>query len=135
MAFKIYFTLLFLVLPLIFLPAASPAGSEDLNITGWWSARVLADLIEFEVEQNGERLDGVAYLISPMGSKNIYHWAGLLRGRDIIGLHHSGHQFKGQLNDQDRIIGVLTTSKGIKIPVAANRMKSPDAKTGRAGLD
>ena len=116
-----------LIIPALLFLAVGAASSQNLDISGWWSARVLTDVIELEVEQEGNMLTGVAYLISPMGSKNVYHWAGVLQGRNIVGLHHSGHKFSGEVDEKGHIIGVVTTKKGMKIPIEAERMKKPPA--------
>ncbi len=79
--------------------------------TGVWVGHYLFSRIELHVEHSGERFCGVAYIFSPLSSKNTYHFTGTVRNGHIVASHFRGHVFVGELVSPDSFEGVLTTAK------------------------
>ncbi|QJT08413.1 hypothetical protein [Oceanidesulfovibrio marinus] len=107
------------------------------NVTGVWEGQFLAVRLEAHLEQGTEavheglanRIFGVVYSISPLGSKTTYHIAGLIHGNTITGIHGSGHSFKGTISDNgNRIDGVVLLSGGQELPLCATRRREAAAK-------
>jgi len=102
--------------------AATPrvAGAEE-NLSGEWEYTFLGYRLEAHVEHRGESIQGVAYLHSPMGTKDTYHFTGTFHQGEVVASHHSGHTFRGQLISADEVMGVLVTARGERWTLTARR--------------
>jgi hypothetical protein len=52
-----------------------------------------------------------------MGKEDTYHFTGTFENGNIQGSHHSGQSFRGKLNPNQRLTGVLRTTNGKEIAV------------------
>jgi hypothetical protein len=82
-----------------------------------FSARVVGASVKGRIERKGERLKGVIHVDQWLGDANTYHFKGRVSGRTITVRHDSGHSFQGRATRGGFIAGVLTTKKGLRIPV------------------
>jgi len=91
------------------------------NMSGKWVAHVMGAKVVVRVDQKGSAISGVAYVYSPLGKKDTYHFQGQIAGSNVQAVHHSGHMFTGRIEDDGGVSGVLRTKKGHRIPVHASR--------------
>jgi len=110
----------FLVSLAILLSLGSAAGA-GVDLTGNWRAKVYGHLIEAVMNQNGHALNGVAYLHSPGGKRDTFHFKGSISGGAVELAHHSGHRFSGKVTKDGRIAGILTTKEGARASVQLSR--------------
>lgn len=91
------------------------------EISGRWVAHVMGAKVVVRVDQRGSAISGVAYVYSPLGKKDTYHFQGQIAGNSVQAAHHSGHMFTGRIEDDGGVSGVLRTKKGHRIPVHASK--------------
>ncbi len=84
--------------------------------------RMLGADIKMDVRRKGNRLQGVAHVRLPFDKWRTYHFTGKIQGRHVRAAHHSGHRFQGQITRDNMVEGILTTSKGRRIPL---KMRMP----------
>ncbi len=96
-------------------------GASDVvdaaELTGKWEASVFGHKIKAQTSQKGEHLSGVAYLYDLFGNKSTYHFKGFVRGNKVVASHHEGHVFNGDVTPDGRLVGVLNTNNGHRIPI------------------
>lgn len=92
-----------------------------MNISGNWEANVMGSRVVAKVHQEGSAVNGVAYVYSPVGKKNTYHFSGNFEGNRLFASHTNGHSFTGGLRPDGRLVGTLTTSRGHKLGINAVR--------------
>jgi hypothetical protein len=97
------------------------AAAAGMNVAGNWESRILGTLIHAKIDQNGDQVRGVAYVYSPLGQKDTYHFSGKIDGAKIVAGHHSGHLFSGNLTPAGHLVGVFKTKNGRQVPVDAWR--------------
>jgi hypothetical protein len=97
------------------------AAGAGVNIAGNWESRFLGSLIQAKIDQNGNDVSGVAYVYSPLGQKDTYHFSGKIDGAKVVASHHDGHLFSGNLTPAGLLVGVLKTKGGHQVPVEASR--------------
>lgn len=97
------------------------ASGAGVNIAGNWESRLMGSLIQARIDQNGNDVSGVAYVYSPLGQKDTYHFTGKIEGAKVVAGHHDGHLFSGNLTPAGRLVGVLKTKGGHQLPVEASR--------------
>ncbi|MGO9572101.1 MAG: hypothetical protein ACLP5H_31650 [Desulfomonilaceae bacterium] len=112
-----YLTAVTLVLTCMCLSAAG-AG---VNIAGNWESRFMGSLIQAKIDQNGDAVSGVAYVYSPLGQKDTYHFTGKIDGAKVVASHHDGHLFSGNVTPAGHLVGVLKTKGGHQVPMEATR--------------
>jgi hypothetical protein len=78
--------------------------------------------IKTDVQRRGNRLKGVVYVRLPFSKWRTYHFTGKINGRTVRASHHSGHRFMGNITRDNNVEGILTTSKGRRIPL---KLKMP----------
>ncbi len=87
----------------------------------WISQRfrtsVMGAKVNGTVELRGDDVRGVAYVYPPFGGKNTYHFSGKIQGNRVVASHHSGHVFRGEIVGGRRVVGVVTTRRGSRIPL------------------
>ncbi len=92
-----------------------------LQQTQWISQRfgtsVMGARVRGTVERRGDDLRGVVYVSPPFGKKNTYHFTGKIQGNRVFASHHSGHSFQGEIVGGRRIVGVVTSRRGTRIPL------------------
>jgi len=97
-------------------PHSTPEPVE--NITGDWETTYMGSKIRLQVfHQEGKVIKGVFRISSPVGKEDTYHFTGTFENGNIQGSHHSGQSFKGRLNPNHRLTGVLRTTNGQEIAV------------------
>ncbi len=96
------------------------AAGQD--ISGSWEANVMGSAVKALVQQNGRSISGVAYIYSPFGKKDTYHFSGHVDNGRITARHHSGHTFRGAVKSNGRIVGNLNTKNGFRLGLTAHRM-------------
>jgi hypothetical protein len=101
--------------------AVVPATSWGANLSGTWVASPLGSRVEAHVQQKGHAVKGVAYVHSPLGKKDTYHFQGTVKGNQVVASHYSGHVFSGNLNSPNEVVGVLKTRSGHRIGIHASR--------------
>ncbi len=97
------------------------AAAAGINIAGSWESRFMGSLIQAKIDQNGNNVSGVAYVYSPLGRKDTYHFKGKVDGARVVASHHDGHLFSGNVTPDGHLVGVLKTKGGHQIPVEASR--------------
>ncbi|MDQ7785509.1 MAG: hypothetical protein RDU20_21685 [Desulfomonilaceae bacterium] len=89
--------------------------------TQWVSQRfrtnVMGARVRGTVERMGDAVRGVVYVLPPFGGKNTYHFQGRIQGNRVMASHHSGHVFHGEIVGGSRVVGVVTTRQGRRIPL------------------
>lgn len=98
-----------------------PAAGAGVNIAGNWESRLMGSLIQAKVDQRGNNLSGVAYVYSPLGHKDTYHFTGKVNGARVVASHHDGHLFSGNVTPDGHLVGVLKTRGGYRVAVEASR--------------
>lgn len=107
------------LLAVMLVAALIPLGAEGRNLSGNWETQVMGARVMVHVDQVGQAISGVAYVYSPLGRKNTYHFQGSIKGRQVQAAHYSGHRFTGNIRDDGAVAGVLRTKRGHRIPVSA----------------
>ncbi len=101
----------------IYLTLLSSLQAQAAELTGKWEASVFGHRIKAQALQQGSNLSGVAYLYDLFGNRSTYHFKGLVNGNKVIASHNDGHVFNGDVTPDGRLVGVLKTSNGHKIPI------------------
>jgi Flp pilus assembly protein TadD len=97
-------------------PQSTPEPVE--NITGDWETTYMGTRIRLQVfHHDGKVIKGVFRISNPVGKEDTYHFTGTFENGNIQGSHHSGQSFKGKLNPNHRLTGVLRTLNGQEIAV------------------
>lgn len=109
--------LISLVMCLLFWGVASTVFVEAAELSGKWEASILGHRITAEALQQGENLSGVAYLYDFLGNRSTWHFKGFVKGNKVVASHHTGHVFNGDVTPDGRLVGVLSTNNGYKIPI------------------
>jgi hypothetical protein len=108
------------VIILLMSTCVSAAGTA-VNIAGNWESRLMGSLIQAKVDQKGNNVSGVAYVYSPLGHKDTYHFTGKVEGARVVASHHDGHLFSGNVTPDGHLIGILKTKNGYRVAVEASR--------------
>jgi len=97
-------------------PQRTPEPVE--KITGDWETTYMGSRIRLQLfHHEGTVIKGVFRIANPVGKEDIYHFTGTFENGSIQGSHHSGQSFKGRLNPNRRLTGVLRTLNGREIAV------------------
>lgn len=97
-------------------PQRTPEPVE--KITGDWETTYMGSRIRLQLfHHEGTVIKGVFRISNPVGKEDIYHFTGTFENGNIQGSHHSGQSFKGKLNPNRRLTGVLRTLNGREIAV------------------
>jgi hypothetical protein len=97
------------------------AEGAGVNIAGDWEGRFMGALIQAKIDQNGNDVSGVAYVYSPLGQKDTYHFTGKVDGAKVVASHHEGHLFSGNITPAGRLVGVVKTKGGHELAIEASR--------------
>jgi len=97
------------------------AAGAGVNIAGDWEGRFMGALIQAKIDQNGNDVSGVAYVYSPLGQKDTYHFTGKVDGANVVATHHEGHLFSGNITPAGRLVGVVKTKGGHELAIEASR--------------
>ena len=112
--------------PIIVAKSSASAHGRVPHESAWTRkvlrTRMLGADIKMDVRRRGNRLKGVAYVRLPFDKWRTYHFTGKIQGRYVRAAHHSGHRFEGQITRDNMVQGILTTSKGRRIPL---KMRMP----------
>lgn len=106
---------------LLILFAAFHAWASEPNVSGRWEAHIMGSRIEARIDQNRNRISGVAYIFDPFGKKDTYHFQGHIQGGRIQVAHGDGHVFSGSLTQADQLVGVIRAASGRQVAVTASR--------------
>ena len=97
-------------------PQSTPEPVE--KITGDWETTYMGSRIRLQVfHHEGTVIKGVFRISNPLGKEDTYHFTGTFENGNIQGSHHSGQSFRGKLNPNQRLTGVLRTINGKEIAV------------------
>jgi hypothetical protein len=103
---------------LVFVLASQAVAQVD--ISGTWQARYMFADITVHVENMNGALSGVLIVHEAQGDV-VYHFTGTLKENAIQASHADGHSFTGHITPDARIVGTLTTSSNITIPLSVTR--------------
>jgi hypothetical protein len=103
----------------LFLAPGGVGLCQDLS--GEWEFHFMGHTLSAQVEHRGEALQGVAYLYSPFGKKDTYHFTGTLKDGKMEAFHHSGHAFRGEVVSPKEVRGVLRTNNGEELCITVLR--------------
>jgi len=103
---------------LVFVFASQAIAQVD--ISGTWQARYMFTDITVHVDNMNETVSGFV-IVYEAQSNAVYHFSGTLQGNTIQASHGDGHAFTGHLTSDARIVGTLTTNKGLTIQLAMTR--------------
>lgn len=78
---------------------------------------VMGSRVRGTVERKGSDLRGVLYVYPLFGGKDTYHFHGSIQGNRVVASHTNGHVFRGTIVRGRKVKGVLTTSRGVRIPL------------------
>ncbi len=92
----------------------------QVDISGTWQARYMFTDMTAHVDNMNGALSGFVIVYEPR-EKVVYHFTGTLEGDKIQASHPDGYAFTGHLTSDGRIVGALTTNKGLTIQVAVTR--------------
>jgi tetratricopeptide (TPR) repeat protein len=95
--------------------AAAKPGERAL--TGNWEGTYMGARLKMEFQQSGRNINGVLRVAGRAGPEDVYHFVGTFDHGQVIASHHGGYNFRGKLTDDHRLVGVLTTAEGLKVPV------------------
>jgi tetratricopeptide (TPR) repeat protein len=95
--------------------AAARPGEKAL--TGNWEGAFMGAKLKMEFQQSGRNINGVLRVAGRAGRDDVYHFVGTFDHGQVVASHHGGYSFRGKLTDDHRLVGVLTTAEGLKVPV------------------
>ncbi|MGA2937575.1 MAG: hypothetical protein ABSF52_10815 [Syntrophobacteraceae bacterium] len=104
---------------LVFVFASQAIAQVD--ISGTWQARYMFTDMTAHVDNMNGALSGFVIVYEPRENA-VYHFTGTLKGDTIKASHPDGYAFMGHLTSDGRIVGALTTNKGLTIQVAVTRI-------------
>ncbi len=116
--------------PLIIVPAlllaaaligAGPSLAGGPGLDGVWKASCLGSAIEATVRQEGDALSGVCHVTGPLGQRDTYHFSGWAVQNEVLAWHHNGRLFRGRLQPNGHLSGVLYTATGQDLALEAVR--------------
>ncbi|HIJ75469.1 MAG TPA: hypothetical protein HPP81_02015 [Deltaproteobacteria bacterium] len=103
---------------LVFVFASQAIAQVDIG--GTWQARYMFTDITAHVDNMNEAVSG--FLIVYEAQNNaVYHFTGILKENTIQASHSDGYTFTGHLTSEGRIVGTLTTNKGLTIQLVMTR--------------
>ncbi len=114
-----------ILIVILWLSALAGAQARAGELSGRWEFTFLGYTLSAQLEQRGESIQGVAYLYSPLGARDTYHFTGTLRDGAIVASHYTGHTFRGQVISLDEMTGVLHTRDGEEMCITVHRRGSP----------
>lgn len=91
--------------------------SSSTSLPGTWRGRYQGYDLSMQLQQSGRNLTGVLRVRPPAGPENSFNFVGTFENGKIVVSHHGGTSFSGRLADEHRLVGVLSTADGLKIPV------------------
>jgi hypothetical protein len=103
---------------LVFVFASQAIAQVD--VSGTWQARYMFTDITAHVDNTNEALSGFVIVYGAQGHA-VYHFTGTLKGNAIQASHGDGHAFTGHLTSDAKIVGTLTTNKGLTIQLVMTR--------------
>lgn len=90
---------------------------NSTSLPGSWRGRYQGYDLSMQLQQSGRNLTGVLRVRPPAGPENSFNFVGTFENGKIMVSHHGGTSFSGRLADEHRLVGVLSTADGMKIPV------------------
>ncbi len=113
------------VLGIFFLLTIFSAMTVDVyaapNFSGQYQAWVMGTTVTANVNHNGNKVNGVAWYHDFWGKKHTFHFYGSYNNGLVQARHNSGHYFNGRATGDGRVVGVITTNSGLRIPINASR--------------
>ena len=94
---------------LLLLHVPAWAGPE-VDHSGVWESYSNMSRVEVHLTQEGEEINGVAYVYGCFGGSSTYHFSGTYRNGVIFATHHKGHRFVGEFDSPTEAHGMLTTA-------------------------
>jgi hypothetical protein len=87
------------------------------NFSGRYTMWVFGTKVYADVNQQGKKISGVAWFYDFWRKKITFHFNGYYDKGKVYASHHSGHVFRGRVVNNNRLVGVITTKDGLRIPV------------------
>lgn len=97
-------------------PVAGPAAGKAA-LSGSWEGIYMGSKLRMQFQQSGRSINGSVRVQGPGAAENVYNFSGTFEHGKVVASHLSGCSFTGRLTDDRRLVGVLTTPEGGKIPV------------------
>jgi hypothetical protein len=94
-----------------------PSRPQPQWVSQRFGTSVMGSRIKGTFERRGDDVRGVVYVYPPFGGKNTYHFTGKIQGNRVVASHHSGHVFRGEIVGGNRVVGVVTSRGGTRIPL------------------
>jgi len=91
--------------------------SARTSLSGSWQGAYMGSKLRMQFQQTGRNISGILQVQSPSGHENVYNFIGTFDHGKVVASHQSGSNFRGSLTDERRLVGILTTAEGVKIPV------------------
>lgn len=91
------------------------------NISGHYQAWVMGATVKANVNHKGNKVNGVAWYHDFWGKRHTFHFYGRYNKGSVQARHNSGHYFNGRATGDGRLVGVITTNNGRRIPISASR--------------
>jgi hypothetical protein len=92
----------------------------QVDISGTWQARYMFTDITVHMDNINEAVSGFVIVYEPQNNV-VYHFTGTFKENTIQASHNDGHAFTGHLTSDAKIIGALTTNKGLTIQLIMTR--------------
>ncbi|MGO9117046.1 MAG: tetratricopeptide repeat protein [Desulfomonilaceae bacterium] len=89
-------------------------GVNKTALSGTWEGSYMGSRLKIQFQQSGRNVNGVLRVEGRAGIEDVYHFNGTYDRGNIVASHSDGHNFRGKLTDDRRLVGVVTTSKGTK---------------------
>ncbi len=97
--------------------SSAAARPGERALTGNWEGTYMGAKLKMEFRQSGRNINGVLKVAGRAGAEDVYHFVGTVDNGQVVASHHGGYNFRGKLTDDHRLVGVLTTADGMKVPV------------------
>jgi len=97
-------------------PAAGPLPGREA-LSGSWEGIYMGSKLKMQFQQSGQKINGTVRVRPPGAAENVFSFTGTFEHGKVVVSHVSGSNFRGMLTDDRRLVGVLTTPDGARIPV------------------
>jgi len=97
-------------------PAAGPLPGREA-LSGSWEGVYMGSKLKMQFQQSGQKISGTVRVRPPGAAENVFSFTGTFEQGKVLVSHVSGSNFKGMLTDDRRLVGVLTTPDGARIPI------------------
>ncbi len=100
-----------------------PAAAAQTSQPEVWESKYLFAKSVAHINKDKDKIWGVIYLHGVFGEVNTYHFKGTVVDGKIKAAHYRGHKFEGRMVSRDKVVGVVTSKKGMKFKITSRRRK------------